>query len=112
MPSGSCFCGKVKINYTAERITAVRLIHAPDETRPYFQALIISSHNQGLCHCLDCRKLSGSPYTYNFIAHRSEIEVTGNTPGKITKTADSENAVVNYFCTDCGMVHLSNQDRN
>ncbi|KAM0710968.1 hypothetical protein Q7P35_001707 [Cladosporium inversicolor] len=77
MPSGSCFCGNVKINYTAERVTA------------------------GLCHCLDCRKLSGSPYTYNFIAHRSEIKVTGS-PGKVTKTADSENVVVNYFCSDCG----------
>jgi hypothetical protein len=59
--------------------------------------------NQGLCHCLDCRKLSGSPYTYNFIAHRSEIKVTG-TPSKVIKTADSENTVVNYFCSDCGEI--------
>jgi len=59
---------------------------------------------QGLCHCLDCRRISGSAYTYNFVAHGSDIEVTG-TPAKVTKTADSENAVVNYFCSDCGMTN-------
>jgi hypothetical protein len=104
MPSGNCFCGNIQINYTAERITAVRPFHAPNPSRS--PPTNPSTSNQGLCHCLDCRKLSGSPYTYNFIAHRSEIKVTGKTPGKVIKTADSENVVVNYFCSDCGTIDL------
>jgi hypothetical protein len=95
MPSGSCFCGNVKIEYNAERTIAVS---TQNTKHVYLYPLIF---RQGLCHCIDCRKLSGSPYTFNFIAKRSELKVTG-TPRAVTKTADSENTVVNYFCSDCG----------
>lgn len=104
MPSGSCFCGNVKIDYTAERITAVGSQTSALTQHTHVHLLIHLPSTQGLCHCLDCRKLSGSPYTYNFIAHRSEIKVTGS-PKKVTKTADSENTVVNYFCSDCGEIY-------
>jgi hypothetical protein len=97
MPSGSCFCGNIKIEYSAERTIAV----STQNTKHVHLHLL--TFEQGLCHCLDCRKLSGSPYTFNFIAKRSEIEVTG-TPKAIRKTADSENTVVNYFCSDCGEI--------
>ncbi|SMR57057.1 unnamed protein product [Zymoseptoria tritici ST99CH_1E4] len=74
---GSCFCQKVKIEYTSETITA------------------------GLCHCLDCRKLTANPYSLCFVARFSELKVTG-TPKELVKTADSGNVVKNYFCDYCG----------
>jgi hypothetical protein len=103
MPSGSCFCGNIKIEYNAERTIAV----STQNTTCNHVRLYPLTFRQGLCHCLDCRKLSGSPYTFNFIAKRSELKVIG-TPKAITKTADSENAVVNYFCSACGETNYDN----
>lgn len=56
---------------------------------------------QGLCHCTDCRKLTGSLYTYSLIFKSAEIKISGN-PKKITKPAESGNIVENYFCSSCG----------
>jgi len=77
MPSGSCYCGNVKISYTGTPIA------------------------QGLCHCWDCRKLSGSTYSTNVIVPADGFTVTG-TPKAVPKKADSGADITNYFCGDCG----------
>jgi len=56
---------------------------------------------QALCHCEDCRKLSGSPYTLNFLVKSSELKVIGS-PTPVPKVADGGKKYKNYFCPDCG----------
>ncbi|KIW01841.1 uncharacterized protein PV09_06691 [Verruconis gallopava] len=77
MPSGSCSCGKIKVSVEGEPVA------------------------QGLCHCLDCRKVSGSAFTVNAVVKAEHFHVTG-TPKAWHKVADSGNKIVNYFCGDCG----------
>ncbi|CAI7611610.1 unnamed protein product [Penicillium discolor] len=77
MAIGVCFCGKIRIESTGEPVAT------------------------GLCHCIDCRKLTGTLYTYSFIFKSAEIKISGN-PKKSTKPAESGNIVENYFCSDCG----------
>ncbi|KAL2811713.1 Mss4-like protein [Aspergillus granulosus] len=79
MPHGSCFCGAIRIEYTGEPLKT------------------------GLCHCSDCRKITGSLFTYSFVVRHSEIHISGTgVPKELFKTADSGNRVVNYHCAECG----------
>ncbi|KAB8202546.1 hypothetical protein BDV34DRAFT_215348 [Aspergillus parasiticus] len=61
------------------------------------------THAQGhaLCHCYDCRKLTGTLFTYSFVVHKADLKITGN-PKEVAKRADSGNHIKNYFCSDCG----------
>ncbi|KAJ2896242.1 hypothetical protein MKZ38_005736 [Zalerion maritima] len=77
MPEGSCFCGNIRISYTGE---------------PTIKAL---------CHCLDCRKITGSVYSTNIIVPEAGFTVTG-TPKTIAKTGDTGNTITSHFCPDCG----------
>ncbi|GFF58662.1 Glutathione-dependent formaldehyde-activating enzyme [Aspergillus udagawae] len=75
--TGGCFCGKVRIEYSGEPMTV------------------------GLCHCSDCRKITGSLYSYNFVVKRADLKITGS-PKELAKIADSGTHIKNYFCADCG----------
>ncbi|KAA8649329.1 GFA family protein [Aspergillus tanneri] len=77
MVVGGCFCGKIRVQYNGQPITS------------------------GLCHCSDCRKLSGTLYTYNFVVKSADLKITGS-PKEVAKTSDSGNHIKNYFCSDCG----------
>ncbi|KAL1305034.1 hypothetical protein AAFC00_003932 [Neodothiora populina] len=77
MASGGCFCEKIRIQYSGEPITTA------------------------LCHCSDCRKLTGALYTYSFLVKSVDLVITGN-PKEIAKMSDSEKHYKNYFCADCG----------
>ncbi|KAJ5587204.1 uncharacterized protein N7459_002969 [Penicillium hispanicum] len=77
MAVGGCFCGKIRIEYNGPTLTS------------------------GLCHCLDCRKLTGSLYTHNYVVKTAGLEVSGS-PKEAAKTSDSGNDVRRYFCSDCG----------
>ncbi|KAJ5811808.1 hypothetical protein N7474_008109 [Penicillium riverlandense] len=79
MSTGGCFCGKVRVEYSGQPM------------------------NSGLCHCLDCRKITGSLYSYSFVVNRADLKVTGN-PKEVAKISDSGNHIKNYFCSDCGTV--------
>lgn len=79
MAVGGCFCGKIRIEYNGQPLTTA------------------------LCHCDDCRKLTGSPYTYNFVVKSADLVITGS-PKEVPKTADSGNQIRNYFCPDCGLL--------
>ncbi|KPI34467.1 uncharacterized protein AB675_4057 [Cyphellophora attinorum] len=80
MPTGSCFCEKVKIEYSGE---------------PAMTAL---------CHCADCRKISGGLYSHNIVVPVSAFNITSgkSTLKEISKTADSGKSITSAFCTDCG----------
>jgi hypothetical protein len=57
---------------------------------------------QGLCHCSDCRKITGSLYSYNFVVKRADLKIIGS-PKELAKIADSGTHIKNYFCADCGV---------
>ncbi|KAL3457419.1 Mss4-like protein [Aspergillus heterothallicus] len=79
MPSGSCFCGAIRVEYTGEPLKSA------------------------LCHCNDCRKITGSAFTYNFVVLKSQLQISGSgTPRQLSKTSDTGNRIVNYHCGDCG----------
>ncbi|GAW20304.1 hypothetical protein EKO27_g11281 [Xylaria grammica] len=78
MPEGGCFCGKVRYSVEGEPL------------------------GKALCHCLDCRKITGSTYSTNIIVGGSGFKLLSGTPKSIAKTADSGREIVSWFCGDCG----------
>jgi len=75
---GGCFCNKIRVSYNGEPVT-----HA-------------------LCHCLDCRKISGATYSDNIIVKEEQFKLESGTPKELTKIADSGKPITSYFCGDCG----------
>jgi hypothetical protein len=58
---------------------------------------------QALCHCLDCRKISGSTYSTNIIVPGEGFELTKGNPKTITKKGDNtSNDITSHYCPDCG----------
>jgi hypothetical protein len=57
---------------------------------------------QALCHCLDCRKITGSLFSTNIIVPGESFSVTQGTPKEYSKTADSGKTMTSFFCGDCG----------
>ncbi|KAK2755737.1 hypothetical protein FQN54_005887 [Arachnomyces sp. PD_36] len=78
MALGGCFCGKIRIEYSGQPITT------------------------GICHCYDCRKLTGTLHSYNFVIKTADLKLTSGNPKEVAKTSDSGNHIKNYFCSDCG----------
>lgn len=65
------------------------MIHAP-----FFQAL---------CHCLDCRKITGSTYSTNLVVPNTTFTITKGTPKEFQhKATDSGNTITLFFCGICG----------
>ena len=52
---------------------------------------------QALCHCRDCRKITGSTYSTNGIWPVDQFKLTQGTPKKHVKTADSGNTITSFF---------------
>ncbi|KAI1763386.1 Mss4-like protein [Hypoxylon sp. FL1150] len=75
---GGCFCGKIRISYEGEPV------------------------KKALCHCLDCRKITGSTYSTNIIVPGAGFKVLSGTPKTLTKKADSGKDITSHFCGDCG----------
>lgn len=74
MPTGSCLCQAVKVEYEGE---------------PAMTAL---------CHCSDCRHISGGNYSNNIVVPSSNFKVTSGKPKEYTKTADSGKSITSCFC--------------
>jgi hypothetical protein len=71
---GGCFCGAVRYTVTGEIFNAT------------------------LCHCTDCRRVSGAPALAWFSARRADFRFTKEEP---TRFASSEH-VLRSFCPHCG----------
>jgi hypothetical protein len=78
MPAGGCVCGNVRYEAGGDSAASV------------------------LCHCLDCRKITGSTYSSNGVYDDDKFKVTQGTPKQHKKKADSGNEIVSNFCGDCG----------
>lgn len=57
---------------------------------------------QALCHCTDCKKVSGSMFSTNLFVHSDAVKLESGNPKAFRKNADSGNVIVSFFCTDCG----------
>ncbi|KAF2272500.1 DUF636 domain protein [Westerdykella ornata] len=78
MVGASCLCGAVRIQFSDEVLAKV------------------------LCHCLDCRKISGSTYSTNILVPGTNFSIASGTPKQFTKKVDSGKDFTSFFCGDCG----------
>lgn len=60
----------------------------------------------GHCHCVDCRKASGSGHCIHLVISEEELTVTGEVKF-YDKPADSGAVVSRGFCANCGCAILS-----
>ncbi|EON66966.1 hypothetical protein W97_06082 [Coniosporium apollinis CBS 100218] len=77
MPTGSCLCKNLQYEYTGEGHVII-------------------------CHCLPCRRLSGSAFSTNILLPRSSFHLTSGTPKTISRPGDSGLDVTLNFCPECG----------
>ena len=73
MASGGCYCGAVRYEVSGE------------------------SGGSILCHCLDCRKITGSAYSTNAVYPEDGFKVTKGTPKQHTVKGDSGNEITSNF---------------
>ncbi|KAI8935434.1 hypothetical protein NX059_008011 [Plenodomus lindquistii] len=78
MVVGGCFCGNVRYEVTGDSEASI------------------------LCHCLDCRKISGSTYSTNSLFSADGFKVTKGAAKQHTVKADGGNEITSNFCGDCG----------
>ncbi|KAJ5325315.1 uncharacterized protein N7506_008417 [Penicillium brevicompactum] len=78
MPAGSCLCGNLKYEFTSEPVT------------------------KATCHCLSCRKISGSTNTLNLLLPEDKLQVTRGSPTKHTSMHESGLNLTVHFCNECG----------
>ncbi|KAH9864264.1 hypothetical protein J1614_010198 [Plenodomus biglobosus] len=78
MVVGGCYCGNVRYEVTGNSEASI------------------------LCHCFDCRKITGSTYSTNSVFSEDGFKVTKGTPKAHTVKGDSGNEITSMFCGDCG----------
>ena len=54
------------------------------------------------CHCPDCRKATGGPYTVGVGVDAAGLTVRSGTTKGYTKIADSGRQITREFCPECG----------
>ncbi|KAI1326588.1 Mss4-like protein [Xylariaceae sp. FL0255] len=76
MPQGSCFCGNVKISYEGDALATV------------------------VCHCMACRKISGSAFSTNILV--PSVTILSGSTKTVVRVADSGQTIHSHICGDCG----------
>jgi hypothetical protein len=54
------------------------------------------------CHCKDCQRFAGGPYSMAMAVRREDVFVLRGVPKSFSKPADSGRIVGVRFCADCG----------
>ena len=109
MPTGSCFCGNLKIEYSGEPAMTVSPSPFDPSTSdrgdrpsatvgPPCGLLRLRLMNSGS----DCRHISGGSYSNNIVVPVAQFKLVSGTPKEISKTADSGKKINSAFCGDCG----------
>lgn len=100
MTKGSCACGKTQYEYSGEPAAKVN--------GPYRFVLIRTITNnlvsQAACHCIPCRKTSGTTNSYNLMVPSDKFKITAGSLNKFTRKGDSGKNVTYYYCQDCPTV--------
>jgi hypothetical protein len=89
MPTGSCFCGNIKVEYSGEPVMTVCACQAALRVSLYWPLYCLLTLAQALCHCSDCRKISGGNYSNNIVVPSENFKILSGNPKQISKTADS-----------------------
>jgi len=76
--TGGCHCGHV--TYEAE----------------------LDTQRVAICHCVDCQRLTGSPFRVTAVVSESDLKLTGGRPKMYKRVADSGRVRQQYFCPECG----------
>jgi hypothetical protein len=56
----------------------------------------------GVCHCLDCQRLTGSAYRAAIPAPAADFRILTGKPRQYIKTAESGAKRIHAFCENCG----------
>jgi len=56
----------------------------------------------GYCHCDDCKKATGGPYTVGVLVKRKELHILSGIVKGFTTIADSGRKITREFCPNCG----------
>jgi len=64
------------------------------------------------CHCPDCRKITGSPFTTAMGIEVQNFRLTNGELGSYIHRAESGGSVTRQFCLDCGSQLFSFTDAN
>ena len=75
---GGCLCGSVRYEYPGE----------PGES--------------SYCHCDDCRKATGGPYTVGVLVEAAKLRIVSGQVKGYTTIADSGRKITREFCPQCG----------
>ena len=76
--TGGCLCGAVRYEINGEPVRTA------------------------MCHCDDCRRVTGSAYATNFFFKADDIVVTKGTTKSFQHKGDSGNTLTKEFCPECG----------
>lgn len=76
--TGGCLCGEIRYEVTGE----------PVRTQ--------------ICHCNDCRKVTGSSFATNVFVNSDDLKITTGSPRQFRHIAASGNERVKEFCEICG----------
>ena len=85
--TASCRCGQLKATVTGEPVRV------------------------SVCHCLNCKKRSGSAFASQARWPESQVTIEGESKS-FKKVSDSGNFATFYFCPECGSdVHYDNNGK-
>lgn len=75
--TASCRCGQLRVTVSGEPVRV------------------------SVCHCLNCKKRSGSAFAVQARWPREQVEINGESK-TFVKVADSGNRATFHFCPECG----------
>ena len=75
---GGCLCGNVRYEATGD------------------------PGNASYCHCDDCKRATGGPYTVGILIKMSALHIISGAVKGYTTTADSGRKITREFCPNCG----------
>jgi len=58
--------------------------------------------NASYCHCDDCKRATGGPYTVGVLVKSSELRIISGEVKGYTAIADSGRNITREFCPNCG----------
>ncbi|CEO59381.1 hypothetical protein PMG11_04057 [Penicillium brasilianum] len=63
-----------------------------------------------LCHCINCKRYTGSGFSVNIIVPRSSFKYTQGSPKLYLDGSDKGGVLYREFCPDCGTPFTSRSD--
>ncbi|KAE8368098.1 Mss4-like protein [Aspergillus caelatus] len=93
--TGACLCGK--ITYRVDLPTDAPFPKIRPNTNSYLFTKV------ALCHCEDCKRNTGAPFSSNLIVPKPTLTYTAGTPKVYAHpSGDLGNELQRHFCGDCG----------